>query len=148
MKGKCRELYFSNLWDMKIFFSWLLKDGLKSIWWFYCPKSGLDPNTDQNSHLSNFVDPDPHHCFECFMLCGKQFLYLNRKKRKGVRRNPKWRLWRTLACSPSGRRQRTMKKPLKRWKKFFFRIIYVNTWLSSCLCTFLFGEKFLSLVWY
>ena len=42
-----------------ICFSWLLKDGLKSIWWFIVP----DPDS------SNYVDPDPpainadpHHC--------------------------------------------------------------------------------------
>ena len=40
-----------QIWEY--FFSWLLRDGLKSIRWFYCPWSELD------SHSSNFVDHDP-----------------------------------------------------------------------------------------
>ena len=53
-----------------IFFSWLLKDGLKAI--KYGDFIVLDPDLDP--HCSNFVDPDPHtinadphHWFHTFL---------------------------------------------------------------------------------
>ena len=62
---------FFQAWTYKnVFFSRLLKDGLKSIWWIYWPGSGLDPDLKS----SNFMDPyldinntDPHHWYVIFL---------------------------------------------------------------------------------
>ena len=55
---KVFNLYLRFRYGFDIFF--LTLDGLKSIWWFYWPGSGLDPDLDPDPHSSNFVDPDPH----------------------------------------------------------------------------------------